>query len=187
MQRTVLMPNQQPAKHRDWRRSALLALGIAVALVGGWEIVRAIRAVERLEGQAVVVDGDSLYVNRRPVRLFGIDAPELGQSCSSPKGEPWNCGIEAKIFLERLVGRELVSCDVRDHDVYERNIAVCKVKQQDLGRVMVREGLAIAYRRYSDKYYPEEVMALNAKRGMWAGKFQSPESFRREKGEWERR
>jgi endonuclease YncB( thermonuclease family) len=179
------MPNQQP--RRDWLRDALIGLGLAAAVVGGWEGMRAYRAPDRLDGQAVVLDGDSLYVNRKPVRLFGIDAPELGQSCSGPKGAPWNCGIEAKMFLERLVGREVVSCEVREHDVYDRNIAICKVKQQDLGRALVREGLAIAYRRYSDKYYPDEMMAVGAKRGMWAGKFQSPESFRREKGEWERR
>ena len=36
---------------------------------------------------------------------------------------------------------------------------------------LVYEGLALAYRRYSKKYVPEEDEAKAAKRGLWAGEF----------------
>lgn len=41
----------------------------------------------------------------------------------------------------------------------------------DLNGWLVREGLAIAYRRYSHDYVSYEAMARNAKRGVWAGSF----------------
>ncbi len=39
---------------------------------------------------------------------------------------------------------------------------------------LVYEGLALAYRKYSKKYVPEENKARAAKRGLWAGEFIPP-------------
>ena len=47
-------------------------------------------------------DGDSLMVGNREVRLFGIDAPELDQSCTR-SGQRLSCGSEAKAHLAQLV------------------------------------------------------------------------------------
>ena len=44
---------------------------------------------------------------------------------------------------------------------------------------LVYEGMALAYRRYSKKYVPEEDEAKAAKRGMWAGEFVAPWDWRR--------
>ncbi len=44
---------------------------------------------------------------------------------------------------------------------------------------LVYEGWALAYRRYSKKYVPEEDEAKAAKRGMWAGEFVAPWDWRR--------
>ena len=41
------------------------------------------------------------------------------------------------------------------------------------------EGVALAYRRYSKKYVPEEDEAKAAKRGLWAGEFVAPWDWRR--------
>jgi hypothetical protein len=45
---------------------------------------------------------------------------------------------------------------------------------------MVRAGLAVAYRRYSNDYVDEEREAQAARRGMWAGDFTAPEAYRRD-------
>ena len=39
--------------------------------------------------------------------------------------------------------------------------------------------MALAYRRYSKKYVPEEDEAKAAKKGMWAGEFVAPLDWRR--------
>jgi len=43
---------------------------------------------------------------------------------------------------------------------------------------MVRAGFATAYRRYSNDYVDEENEARSARRGIWAGEFTNPESYR---------
>ena len=46
---------------------------------------------------------------------------------------------------------------------------------------LVYEGLALAYRKYSKKYVPEENKARAAKRGLWAGEFIPPWDWRKGK------
>ena len=41
-----------------------------------------------IEGQAIVIDGDTIKVQGKKIRLFGIDAPELKQICKRKNGEP---------------------------------------------------------------------------------------------------
>ena len=40
------------------------------------------------------IDGDSLHVGDKEVRLFGIDAPEFDQTCQRASGD-WSCGAAA--------------------------------------------------------------------------------------------
>lgn len=46
---------------------------------------------------------------------------------------------------------------------------------------LVRHGYALAYRRYSTKYIPEEDQAKAAPAGIWAGEFVPPWDWRRGK------
>jgi endonuclease YncB( thermonuclease family) len=57
-----------------------------------------------VEGRARVVDGDTLEVGGRKVRLFGIDAPELDQTCDA-EGQLWACGAEARAAGFRRAAR----------------------------------------------------------------------------------
>jgi endonuclease YncB( thermonuclease family) len=50
----------------------------------------------------------------------------------------------------------------------------CQVNARDLGDVMVRRGMAIAYLRYLSKYMEAEV---EARRGVWQGEFVDPEEW----------
>jgi len=81
-------------------------------------------------------------------RLWGIDAPELAQTC--PDG--WPAGRYAAWRLAALtVGRQVV-CQEKDLDRYGRSTAVCRVFGEDLGAILVREGFAWAFTRYSVDY-----------------------------------
>ena len=44
---------------------------------------------------------------------------------------------------------------------------------------MVRDGYAVAYRRYSMDYVADEEYARENKLGIWVGEFESPEKWRR--------
>ena len=125
---------------------------------------------ETVSGIAKVVDGDSLEIGTARIRLFGIDAPEGRQLCTRDSTS-WPCGTAAADKLRALIGGESIDCVQRDVDKYQRIVAVCKKGPADLGAAMVKAGLALAYRQYSEDYVDEEDDARRAKRGMWAGEF----------------
>jgi endonuclease YncB( thermonuclease family) len=132
---------------------------------------------ERVSGRAEVTDGDSLEIGATRLRLFGVDAVEGRQSCTRD-GRAWACGNEAARKLRSLIGDRTVTCTKRDVDSYGRTVAVCRSGATDLGAEMVRAGFATAYRRYSNDYVDEENEARSARRGIWAGEFTNPESYR---------
>lgn len=129
-----------------------------------------------IEGAARITDGDTLTIGAARIRLFGIDTPELRQRCGAGAG--WPCGEAARNRLAALTAGQQVSCIARDRDRFERIVAVCAAGGLDLGRTLVREGLAVAFIRYSRDYVAEEAEASAARHGMWSGPFTSPEDWR---------
>jgi hypothetical protein len=101
-----------------------------------------------LVGRASIIDGDTIEIHGRRVRLFGIDAPESRQLCEVD-GKPYRCGQQAALALADEIGQRTVWCEQREVDRYGRMVAVCSAGGEDLGRWMVRQGWALAYRRYS--------------------------------------
>jgi endonuclease YncB( thermonuclease family) len=64
------------------------------------------------------------------------------------------------------------------HDRYGRTLAVCFVVDEDLNAWMVSQGLALAFVRYSTKYYPQQDAAREQRQGMWSGAFIAPWDWR---------
>ncbi|QCO55480.1 thermonuclease family protein [Pseudorhodobacter turbinis] len=110
-----------------------------------------------------VVDGDTIDVDGIRMRINAIDAPEYGQKCGK-----WACGKAATEELARLIGSTNVTCNVLGDDGMGREIATCFVGEVDLGREMVRNGLAWAFVKYSEEYTPDEAEARRQKLGIWA-------------------
>jgi endonuclease YncB( thermonuclease family) len=137
-------------------------------------------ATDPLEGRAQVVDGDTIEVAGRRVRLYGIDAPERDQACERD-GRHYACGEEAARALVELVAGRDVRCMGRGEDQYGRLIAVCQAGGTDLGEAMVRAGWAVAFRRYAEDYVEAEAAARRAGAGLWAGRFEAPEDWRRQR------
>lgn len=77
-------------------------------------------------------------------RLWGIDVPELAQTC--PDG--WPAGRMPATKLQALTAGRPIVCQEKDRDRY-RIVAICRVSGEELGAVMVREGLALAFTRCS--------------------------------------
>jgi len=147
-------------------------------LLAGLSVIGSANAQSQIAGVASVTDGDTLVIHGNRIRLHGIDAPEIGQFCEKD-GERYRCGQQAALALAEKIGRSTIRCDRRDVDRYKRIVAVCWLGQEDLNGWMVRQGWAIAYRRYSLDYIEVEGQPKNAEIGIWAGSFIEPSKWRR--------
>lgn len=134
----------------------------------------------RLSGHVRIVDGDTVKMHGVRLRLYGIDAPEKAQTCERG-GQTWPCGREATRALGDVVGAGLIDCDELGIDRYNRPIVRCFAGGRDLNGWMVSQGWAVAYRRYSSAYVREENAARRRGRGIWAGTFVPPETYRHRK------
>lgn len=134
-------------------------------------------AAQSLSGPAEAIDGDTLVMAGERIRLFGIDAPERTQTCDR-KGAAWACGGDARALLAEMVDGRIVECTPRDRDDFGRVVAACRVGVSDLGGIMVREGLAIAFTRYSQDYVEVEARARAFKMALWGSVFQMPADYR---------
>lgn len=136
------------------------------------------RDTQRLAGEAVVNDGDTITVKGQRLRLRGIDAPEFSQTCLRD-GVSYSCGRESSRSLGVLVRSGALSCDGWEVDKYDRLLVVCRAGDVDINRRQVENGWAVAYGDYADA----ERAARQAKRGLWAGEFERPRDFRDRHGQ----
>jgi hypothetical protein len=104
-----------------------------------------------LSGYVTVIDGDSL-------RLGGSEVPRRQ--------------------LQRLIGRQKVSCRSVERDKHGRYLGTCEAGGKTLNSAMVESGWAVSYGNYG----AEERAAKAARRGIWSGTFQMPREWRRERG-----
>ncbi|MPY74030.1 MAG: thermonuclease family protein [Alphaproteobacteria bacterium] len=146
-------------------------------------IATSVAAIDRtsIVGQASVIDGDTIEIHGQRIRLHGIDAPEGRQTCIDARGTTWRCGQKVALTLSDKIARQTVECEPRDRDRWRRVIAICRVAGIDLNGWLVSEGLAVAFRRYSLDYVPQEDAARRSNRGLWAGTFVMPAEWRRTK------
>ena len=145
---------------------------------------------EEISGIPKVIDGDTIHINNYKFRLEGIDAPEMRQKCKKESFkisflisftfyEDYKCGRVSKVKLINKINTSEIKCISSSKDRYKRYIATCFKGKTNLNQWMVRNGFAIAYRRYSKKYVPDEVFAKENKLGLWQGKFMEPEKWRK--------
>ena len=145
---------------------------------------------EEISGIPKIVDGDTVHINENKFRLEGIDAPEMRQKCKKESlkisfiigftfYKDYNCGKVSKEKLKSKIRGSEIKCIFTTKDRYKRYIATCYKEKKNLNQWMVRNGYAIAYRRYSKKYVPDEDFAKEKKLGLWQGKFMNPEKWRK--------
>lgn len=104
-----------------------------------------------IRGTAHVRDADTVVVGGVPVRLNGIDAPEMSN----------RYGRDAAAFLRRLVRGATLVCDLNGERTHDRWVGVCFMsidgQMVDVGAVVVANGHALDCRRYSGgRYRPLE-------------------------------
>jgi endonuclease YncB( thermonuclease family) len=185
----VVRSTDRDAKE-DRRASRRLAqaLGKLIALVLIVVLVLLIERYCQVEvppfgpgAKIVSIDGDTLRAaNGVEYRLFGIDAPELHQTCNEANGKSWLCGRAAKAKLTTIINRGNVNCEARAEDRFGRIVAVCSAEGvPDIGEAMVRDGYAVDLGGAAGNPYRDaQAEAEAAKRGMWRGLFDLPSDWR---------
>ena len=145
---------------------------------------------EEIYGVPRVIDGDTIQINSKKIRLEGIDAPEIKQMCKKPFlkisviigfvfNKDYSCGIISKQKLREKIGESKIKCTTSLKDRYKRYLATCYKKNINLNRWLVSNGFAVAYKKYSKKYVRDEVYAKENKLGLWKGSFLRPEKWRK--------
>jgi len=132
-----------------------------------------------ISGPAIITDGDSIRIGRERIRFFGIDAPEMHQSCNDDLGKRYACGEVSRDALRAHVDGAPITCNPVDRDRYGRTVARCYANGEDLNAWMVANGWAVAYREFSRDYVQAEERAHAARLGLWKGEFMLPSLWRR--------
>ena len=145
---------------------------------------------KEIDGVPKIIDGDTVYINSLKIRFEGIDAPEIKQQCkkdylniSSIIGfsfkKDYLCGVISKKKLENKIKNSEIKCILSSKDRYKRYLATCYKGDVNLNKWMVRNGYAVAYKRYSRQYLNDEKFAEDNKLGIWKGTFLRPEKWRK--------
>ena len=145
---------------------------------------------EEIKGLAKIIDGDTVHINSKKIRLEGIDAPEIKQQCKKPFlkisaiigfefNKNYSCGVIAKKKLIDKIDNSKIKCISSSKDRYKRFLATCFKDKINLNKWMVRNGNAVAYKRYSKDYVRDEAYAKENKLGVWEGSFMMPEKWRK--------
>jgi endonuclease YncB( thermonuclease family) len=160
----------------SWRRWRRVLLALAVIVAAALFAARLDPLPPRFSGEGRASDGDSLRLGGDRIRLTGLDAPELDQTCWRDTGEAWACGQQARDLMAGLLARGNITCATSGADKFGRLLATCEMGGEDIGAAIVGAGLAIARERYG----AEENAARNAGRGLWSGRFTDPRTWRDE-------
>jgi endonuclease YncB( thermonuclease family) len=177
--RRIFRPARLPLR---W--AALPSPAMVLAFIGGaltlgsavWVTLRPSQAPARLPAvgylaadpsDVAVVDGATLRLHDRVVRLAGIDAPSRGEACHRPDGSGVDCGVAAANALAGLVRQYPVECTLRGHDAAGRPLARCTSHGTGLNLALVEAGWARAEPAEPDMS-GAETEARAARRGLWA-------------------
>ena len=143
------------------------------------------------KGPVRVIDADTIEIDGKKHRLYGVDAMEIDQICHRRDGAAWSCGREAAAALAKFLEGRTVNCDVwqkKARDAYGRFISICYAGSDNLSAWAANEGWAIADRDANRlyNYTSQEGMAKFLRKGIWNGTFDPPAEWRRKQQAGER-
>ena len=78
------------------------------------------RVGDTITGKAYVIDGDTIKVSGRTIRLGGLDAPELDQVAKHQHGNRFAQGKRIKSALIRAIGGKDVLVTIEGYDPYDQ-------------------------------------------------------------------
>lgn len=94
---------------------------------------------EEFVGRVRVVDGHTVAMRGKDLRIEGVDAPEGRQPCFLD-GKPWMCGRASADALAHFIAGAELRFEHLSTDRYGRPVVRCRKGEEDIGRFLVREG-----------------------------------------------
>jgi endonuclease YncB( thermonuclease family) len=136
---------------------------------------------KEFSGKVYVIDGDSIKVGDKEVRLLLVDAPEYKQTCFNKNDEKYDCGKISRNFLLKLAHKKQTKCLYHDHDIYGRYLAYCYLDEISINHEILKNGMAVIYdfSQASKEEIELENFAKDNKLGIWQGAFQLPKDYRK--------
>ena len=154
-------------------RSLLLAASVFLSVSAA--------AHAELAGAAVTISGDTIEVQGRRVRLYGVTAPGPDQLCVGARAQ-WRCGMVAKRRLEQRIGSSSVTCREEGAARNGRVLGRCLVNDGqgiELNRWLVESGWAFASGDHRQAYKEAEERAISSGAGLWRDGFHPSDGWRR--------
>ena len=149
-----------------------------------------------IQGIAKVIDGDTIKINNKSIRLSSLDAPEDDQidvisidkcGCKYCKNNPDDkkfiikfsdyAGKGATLFLKNYIENKEVTVKTEGLDYYRRILGTIYIDEIDINKKIVEEGWAIAI---GNRYKEIENKAKKNNKGMWKYSSMTPKLWRDE-------
>ena len=93
--------------------------------------------------QVQIRDADTIVVSGTPVRLNGVDAPELGT----------RAGRDARRWMVNYLDGRSIECELNGERTHDRWVGICYADGEDIGAALISAGHALDCRRYSGGRY----------------------------------
>ena len=145
-------------------------------------------AIGHAQSGVTVIDARTLRVGGITYRLYGIDAPDLDQTCTDRRGRTYPCGAIARTAMLDLAAGVRVACTpvagaqpaIRALTGDKPIPARCRAGSFDIGGNMVHTGWALADPKTAPPHYRRiEARSRKSKHGLWRGAFEAPWAWRR--------
>ena len=88
-------------------------------------------------------DADTIVVSGTPVRLNGVDAPELRT----------RAGRDARRWMVNYLDGRSIECELNGERTHDRWVGICYADGEDNGAALIAAGHALGCRRYSGGRY----------------------------------
>ena len=94
----------------------------------------------------------------------------------------YSCGLNSTKALIQFIKKnrnKSIKCIHHGIDKYGRFISECWTGEISINSWLVKNGFALAYLQYSDKFFHDEKIAKEKRLGVWQGRFIYPWDWRR--------
>ena len=129
-------------------------------------------AAEKITGKAEVIDGATLKIAGRAVKLAGVLAPPVDLVCHTKRGRPYDCGRLAPKALFDMVRGQEIACTLEG-----TGAAHCMAGFLSVNENLVMSGRVMAAPDAGARIMRAAKAAKHLNEGLWKGKFPPPETW----------
>lgn len=142
----------------------LSSISRLLLLILGCNMAMAESATE-LRGMEISAAKAELTVGGKPVHLHGVHFPPESGACGEAAG---GCRARALAVLDQRIGnRHEVLCRVIAVAASGTHFVDCHIGDEEIGRWLVANGLALADRQMTRRYVRDEQVARRSGVGLW--------------------